>query len=302
MLPPRVRNFDRRSPRPAFTLVELLVVIAIIGILVGLLLPAVQSARESSSRTRCTNNLKQIGLAFANFHDINNYLPTQGSGDSGNPPTDRLDWGWSYEILPMLEQENIYNEPNVTKLRNTAMITYNCGTRRKVQAGAKARSDYAANGGTRANSDGFDGPVVRAPGSAKSFLGKRLRFSDLLDGTASTVLVGEKLVNTTTMYGHANDFSDNESWAGPGYVDSDISRGAQPSAGTWLTPIRDTKIPGTSLPDAALFYRFGSAHPVTANFVLADASVHAIRFGVTPRVFKNLCKRDDGEASHPGEL
>jgi prepilin-type N-terminal cleavage/methylation domain-containing protein len=92
--------------RAAFTLVELLVVIAIIGVLVALLLPAVQAAREAARRSKCANNLKQLGIAVHNYHDTFNWLPTSGGFPGEGPSPNRK--GWIVSILPQMEQTALY--------------------------------------------------------------------------------------------------------------------------------------------------------------------------------------------------
>src|SRR5690349_17127173 len=104
-----VPMLSARSHRPrrlatAFTLVELLVVIAIIGVLVALLLPAVQAAREAARRTQCSNNLKQIGLALLNYEDVGKSLPVGATGPS---PKGGYGTAWGVAILPYLEQGSL---------------------------------------------------------------------------------------------------------------------------------------------------------------------------------------------------
>jgi prepilin-type N-terminal cleavage/methylation domain-containing protein len=106
-----------RLSRRAFTLVELLVVIAIIGTLVGLLLPAVQSAREAARRAQCTNNLKQTGLALQNYHESRRQLPEGWlcNTDSSDPhhAEEGVGWSWSSRLLPYVEEDSTYKSIDI---------------------------------------------------------------------------------------------------------------------------------------------------------------------------------------------
>lgn len=169
-----------RRPRTGFTLVELLVVIAIIGILVALLLPAIQSAREAARRSQCQNNLKQLSLGFLNHEATHKFYPSGGWGFDWVGDADRgvgqsQPGGWVYNVLPYIEEQQIYdigkgipaNSPanlQAKRVANSQIISqpipaFNCPTRRT----AKVYGNWCCNA---VNSDG--GEVARRGGTART--------------------------------------------------------------------------------------------------------------------------------------
>jgi len=232
-----------RQQSKAFTLVELLVVIAIIGILVALLLPAIQAAREAARRSQCVNNLKQIGLGIQNCHDTKRQYPSAGSNSedfytdiatvtAAKPGFERF--GWGYQILPYIEENNIYQAARgfrpidpIPALGNRALVeipvaVYSCPSRGPRVAALNdgtvvALGDYAGvmfsflgdqwrNNFSYSGASGPVGPVAKEfswraiiakGGQYHNGTYERLRpvkVKDVLDGTSKTIAVMEKAV------------------------------------------------------------------------------------------------------------
>ncbi len=211
----------RRSLRPGFTLVELLVVIAIIGVLVGLLLPAVQAARESARRMSCSNNMKQIGLGLHMHHDTMNHFPSQRDNSKAPvPPSQRsfYRWGPLGLLTPFLEQSAIYEaidlkkplyvfspgpppsvvtHPDLGIEVATLVPTFLCPSDVNDRVSdAWGATNYHANNGTAQ-----DGGVYEDC-DGLFYIDSRKRFRDMLDGTSNTAafcetLVGSGLPNST---------------------------------------------------------------------------------------------------------
>ncbi len=230
-----------RKFRVGFTLVELLVVIAIIGVMVGLLLPAVQAAREAARRMSCGNNFKQIGLGVHNYHAAYNELPTSGTGTGWDPASTNLyvhsfntsqsHLSYLVPLLPFVEQQALWEQISNPLVNNsgvagtppiwnamgpkpgtghygyrphvTEISTFRCPSDPGVGLPAMGRTNYAGCLGDNAHFS-FCGPVQnqgrpnngRATNTARYLRGvfvtqKRLRFTDILDGTTNTIMCGE---------------------------------------------------------------------------------------------------------------
>lgn len=213
--------------RRAFTLVELLVVIAIIGILVALLLPAVQSAREAARRMQCQNNLKQLGLALHNYHDTHSIFPPSSIWANLDTTTtannDQLRANWVILSLPFMEQQNLYNSFDLTQpipasvnavprsTRLSAMLCPSDGENRKPFNGSNssstnklgdnwARGNYGANaslGKMKKPGDGESGAGETSKhwkdSERRGVMGANvsLTIGGITDGTSNTILLAE---------------------------------------------------------------------------------------------------------------
>jgi prepilin-type N-terminal cleavage/methylation domain-containing protein/prepilin-type processing-associated H-X9-DG protein len=288
------RMSQRKRPS-AFTLIELLVVIAIIAVLIGLLLPAVQRVREAANRTRCVNNLKQLGLACHHYHDAHyqfppGYLATGPYADSrGNPLSDNTPpgWGWAAFLLPYIEQTNLHATIQFTKpvestenarAIQTMIPVYQCPSDLlspgafavpdafgKTQAVAAPSSYACCVGGDESDADGPSGLGI-------FYRNSKTRFADITDGTSTTILLGERA------WSNAKGI-----WAGAvtGGVCLRGEHNPNPGSGaSWASAavlVQAHSHLNNALTDAdGGMDDFSSNHPGGSNFIFADGSVHFI--------------------------
>ena len=282
-----------------FTLVELLVVIAIIGTLVGLLLPAVQAARESGRRMACTNNLKQVGLGIANYEQARKIYP------SGRDTKDQYGVSWAFRLLPYVEQSQIYSAYDKTErvddIKNsvamrTAVSTFYCPSRRSPRAdrnfdnndqapqvfAAAAGGDYAANAGSYYNYSVTSGTTFDPKQGGPIHTYSSVKPQQVSDGLSKTFAVGERHIPKTTQS------------ASPDMVQHDQGDTAMFAADTPLTLFRDTARGIADGPDDRNARKYGSMHPAVTNFVFLDGHVEAIETGTDATVLRWYCTVGDG--------
>ena len=313
--------------RQGFTMIEVIVVVAIIAVLISLLLPAVQSAREAARRTQCANNLLQLGIAIQNYESTHQVLPPGVVNPTGPivESAASYQFGWITQILPYLEQKNlyknldfnvgIYQAANLTA-RSISINTLLCPSE------PQGRSSVPSFGGGL--STGLPDPAqttyaachndVEAPIDADNrgvfFLNSHVRTDEIEDGLTHTIFLGEKrspgdelgwasgtratLRNTGTPINGTRFDPTNLS----SYMVA-FSQDGQPSDPG--APDQPDNPPGgppeTPSPPATpiIVGGFGSFHPSGANFLFGDGSVRFLRTSIDGRIYRLLGNRADGE-------
>jgi len=295
----RGRLPDTPHPRKhaAFTLIELLVVIAIIAVLVGMLLPAVQKVREAAARTKCANNLRQIGLALHAYHDATLAFPRGGYYPVTPSSTNPRPLSWGASILPWIDQDPLFRAitpvavytdgANQTAGATTVPI-YLCPASKFTPLRRKSsdlpaassvefgRNDYAAVNGERglraANAS-------NTPERGVMILERNIAMRDVTDGLSQTILVGEAPEGIHSI------------WISPRNVFDQSAPISERRSNT--SPYASCQLPG-------IFCDFGqelsSYHLAGATTVFADGSVHFLASSISPATIAALCSRSGGES------
>ncbi|MDP1560891.1 MAG: DUF1559 domain-containing protein [Pirellulaceae bacterium] len=308
--------------KTGFTLVELLVVIAIIGVLMGLLVPAVMMAREAARKTTCQNNLKQIGLATLNFESAKRHLPTNGWGYRWGPQKGvdarfGQPGSWAYLLLPYLEQaavadlamgaSNAEREANLTRLLQTPQPGFHCPSRRSAEltpatenfllanlsahVPTVAKSDYAINGGDTVLSAG-PGPNSGNLADLNAYVWPNVQQAT---GVAFLTLK-VRLAQITD--GASNTYLVGEKYVPRSYYysadfggdDQAMYLGDDADNRRWTA-----EPPQSDSQNHHDRFIFGSAHSMVCHFVMGDGSVRTIDYDIDSQVHRNLGNRSDGQ-------
>ena len=298
---PQIKGHSFLNPfrqRPAFTLVELLVAIAIIGILVSLLLPAVQHAREATRRTSCRNNLKQTGLAMQMYHGNFLTLPPGWLAydeDTLLPdPEGERGWGWAARLLPFLDQDDVLEDlidlelpitdPENDDARAAVFSFYFCPTDEhdltwiiEDEDSGEPITDLASSNhiGVFGTFDIEDNPEV---GDGVLYFQSRTRFADVTDGLSNTLMVGER----SAFFGHST-------WIGV------VPEGAE-SMDRILGVCEEAPNPNPfEFDDDGEIDSFSSMHIAGTQFVLVDGSVHWLSRTIDLDLYHALATRRNSE-------
>lgn len=296
---------SRRSHR-GFTLIELLVVIAIIAILIALLLPAVQQAREAARRSSCKNNMKQLGLALHNYHDVHNAFPPGWIGVENRLPSAEGESGfsWGTMILPYLDQSPLFQQletrlpmdvaPNRDLLKSV-LVMFQCPSDPKPDTFVMEDRNGTDVQVATANYVGVFGTVElhgceNAPGTAPVtsagqcigngafYHNSKVRFRDFTDGSSSTLIVGER----TTFIEPATSEPFYATWTG---ALPEVEEAVARVLGHAEHPPNEFEHPED----------FGSSHVGGAQFVLGDGHVVFISENIDQSVFQALSTLRGGE-------
>jgi prepilin-type N-terminal cleavage/methylation domain-containing protein/prepilin-type processing-associated H-X9-DG protein len=282
----------RKKPS-GFTLVELLVVIAIIGVLVALLLPAVQAAREAARRVSCLNNITQLGLSLHNYEFHYESLPsgvTNPDGPIRNEPQGNH-VSWIVKILPYMEQNALYRHFDQaagayadanSEVRSARIRSLECpsdGTPFTNSLNNVARSSYVG-----CHHDA-EAPIDK-DNHGLLFLNSKVKYSEIYDGSSQTILIGEALTS-----------ADGLGWVSgtrSTLRNTSLIEQSQPRFGA-AQKAADEKEKDKEKSGSLFVGGFGSTHPGGANFGFADGSTRFVRQGADPDLLRRLGNRADGE-------